>query len=103
MVQSKHETVYFGDKEKLYRDVLERAYAELRVGEQALNLAQLPPFQAIEKFILFSFDFLLKHPYFVPLLNDENLHKARHIKSLNAWHNYMCSCATRLVAHWSAD
>jgi AcrR family transcriptional regulator len=71
---------YFGDKENLYAEVLERAYGELRVGEQALNLDMLAPDEAIRRFIEFNFDFLVEHHYFVALLNDENLHKARHIK-----------------------
>ncbi len=71
---------YFGDKEKLYASVLEQAYEELRSAEQALNLDDLLPKEAIEKFIKFSFDFLVEHKYFVSLLNDENLHEARHIK-----------------------
>jgi len=71
---------YFGDKESLYAEVLEQAYGELRVGEQALNLDVLAPDKAIERFIEFNFDYLVEHPYFVSLLNDENLHKARHIK-----------------------
>ncbi len=71
---------YFGDKEKLYANVLEQAYEELRTAEQALNLDDLSPKEAIEKFIKFSFDFLVEHKYFVSLLNDENLHEAKHIK-----------------------
>jgi len=71
---------YFGDKEKLYAQVLEAAYSELRVGEQALELNELKPKQAIERFIEFNFDYLVEHPYFVSLLNDENLHEARHIR-----------------------
>ncbi len=71
---------YFGDKEKLYARVLEAAYGELRVGEQELELDSLPPARAIERFIEFNFDYLVEHPYFVSLLNDENLHGARHIR-----------------------
>jgi len=71
---------YFGDKDSLYAEVLEQAYGELRIGEHALDLDNLTPQAAIERFIEFNFDYLVDHPYFVALLNDENLHKARHIK-----------------------
>jgi TetR/AcrR family transcriptional regulator len=71
---------YFGDKESLYAEVLEQAYADLRVGEQGLDLDQFPPREALERFIEFNFDYLAEHRYFVALLNDENIHKARHIK-----------------------
>jgi AcrR family transcriptional regulator len=70
---------YFSDKETLYAEVLERAYAEIRVGEQELDLASLPPRAAMRRFIEFTFDYLVEHRYFVALLNDENVHKARHI------------------------
>jgi len=71
---------YFGDKESLYAEVIGRAYAELRVGEQALDLDTLPPRAAMVRFIEFTFDYLVEHQYFVSLLNDENIHKARHIR-----------------------
>ncbi len=71
---------YFGDKESLYVEVIERAYADLRTSEQALHLDKLPPRAAMIRFIEFTFDYLVEHQYFVALLNDENIHKARHIR-----------------------
>lgn len=71
---------YFGDKESLFTEVIERAYGELRLGEQALALDALPPRDAMVRFIEFTFDHLVEHKYFVALLNDENIHKARHIR-----------------------
>lgn len=71
---------YFKDKERLYEQVLLRAYEALRAGEQELHLDAIPPLDAIRKLIEFNFDFLVAHPEFVRLLNDENLHKARHLK-----------------------
>ncbi|NOZ32469.1 MAG: TetR/AcrR family transcriptional regulator [Alphaproteobacteria bacterium] len=71
---------YFGDKESLYAEVIERAYADLRLGEQALELDRFSPREAMERFIEFNFDYLAEHRYFVALLNDENIHKARHIR-----------------------
>lgn len=71
---------YFGDKESLYAEVLARAYAEIRVGEQALQLDRLAPRAAMVRFIEFTFDYLIEHRDFVALLNDENTHQARHIK-----------------------
>lgn len=71
---------YFGSKESLYAEVLEQAYADIRIGEQALDLESLPPRQAMLRFIEFTFDYLVENRYFVALLNDENMHKARHVK-----------------------
>lgn len=70
---------YFGNKEELYVEVLERAYADIRVGEQELALDALPPREAMRHFVEFTFDYLVENRYFVALLNDENIHKARHI------------------------
>lgn len=71
---------YFGDKEGLYCAVLNRAYEEIRASENELDLAALPPTAAMERFIGFTFDYLTENRYFVALLNDENIHKARHVR-----------------------
>ncbi len=71
---------YFRDKERLYTEVLHRAYVEIRNGEQHLDLDNLPPREAMERFIRFNFDYFVEHRYFVALLNDENVHRARHVK-----------------------
>jgi TetR/AcrR family transcriptional regulator len=71
---------YFQDKDRLYAAVLEEAYREIRLRENALDLDALDPERAMETFIRFNFDFLVKNRHFVALLNDENLHKARHIR-----------------------
>ncbi len=70
---------YFGDKENLYCAVLNHAYEEIRARENELDLASLAPVAAMERFIGFTFDYLTENRYFVALLNDENIHKARHI------------------------
>ncbi len=67
---------YFGDKDGLYSAVLKRSYAEIRTGEQKLNLESLPPADAMKRFIEFSFDHMVAHQHFVALLGDENTHKA---------------------------
>lgn len=71
---------YFGDKETLFEKVLEQAYADIRSGESRINLKELSPRDAIEKFIRYNFDFIKENRYFVALLNDENLHLARHLE-----------------------
>lgn len=71
---------YFDDKERLYATVLEQAYRDIRARESALDLDVLPPEAAMERFVRFNFDFLVENRHFVALLNDENLHRARHIR-----------------------
>src|SRR4030088_2242679 len=70
---------YFGDKDALYLAVLEWVYEEIRAQERRLNLAGLPPQQAIKRLIEASFDHLAAHPDFIVLLNDENRGGARHV------------------------
>src|SRR5438874_13735412 len=72
---------YFGDKDALYLAVLEWVYEEIRAQERKLNLAGLPPDQAIQKLIESSFDYLDLHPEFSVQLNDQQLSRARHVRA----------------------
>ncbi len=71
---------YFGDKESLYEKVLEQAYIDKRKGEDDLELSAMPARDAMEKFIGYSFEFVRQNREFVSLVNDENLHLARHLE-----------------------
>jgi len=71
---------YFGGKDDLFLAVLERAYERIRAEEQALHLEGLPPADAIRRLIEFTWDYFLRHPEFITLLNTENLHRAVHVK-----------------------
>lgn len=71
---------YFGSKEALFRAVLEDAYVGIRTAEQQLELDQLPPRDALEKLVSFTWQYYLANPEFIRLVNSENLHQARHIK-----------------------
>lgn len=97
---------YFDDKETLYQHVLLRAYEALREGEQHLHLDAIPPIDAIRKLIEFNFDFLVSHPHFVRLLNDENLHKARHLKGsqiLQQRHARLGDMLSKLIRRGNED
>lgn len=72
---------HFGDKDGLYRAVLEGAYADIRARERALDLAMLTPAAAMEVLVGFTFDYLVENPAFVALLSDENTHLAEHLKN----------------------
>ncbi len=71
---------YFGNKEKLFQSVLEAAYVHIRTAEQKLDLDRLPPREALEKLVRFTWDYYLKNPEFITLVNSENLHRAKHLK-----------------------
>lgn len=71
---------YFGNKEGLYLAVLEAAYDRARGSEQRLDLERLPPAEAVRRLVEYTFDSFVKDRTFIHLLNNENLHKARHLK-----------------------
>jgi AcrR family transcriptional regulator len=71
---------YFGNKDDLFCAVLEANYAHKRDSERALALEQEEPVEAISKLIALTWDYYLKHPEFLTLLNSANLHQAVHIK-----------------------
>ena len=71
---------YFGNKDDLFCAVLEANYAHKRESEKALELEQEEPIEAIRKLIALTWDYYLKHPEFLTLLNSANLHQAKHLK-----------------------
>jgi AcrR family transcriptional regulator len=75
---------YFGSKEELFQAVLEDAYADIRSAELKLNLDHLSPEDAIVALTTHTWNYYLKNPEFMTLVNSENLHKARHVKKIGA-------------------
>jgi AcrR family transcriptional regulator len=71
---------YFGNKEDLFLAVLEETYARIRGEERQLHLAEVDPREAIRRLVHFTWDYYLRHPEFLTLLNSENLHQARHLR-----------------------
>lgn len=71
---------YFGSKEDLFQVVLESAYLDIRQAEQKLRLNEMEPAEALERLVRFTWDYYLKHPEFIRLVNSENLHRAQHLK-----------------------
>lgn len=71
---------YFESKDLLFQHVLEAAYLDIRNAEQQLKLDQLPPMEALEKLVRFTWNYYLKNPEFITLVNSENLHRAKHLK-----------------------
>jgi AcrR family transcriptional regulator len=71
---------YFGDKERLFLAVLEGVYARIRSAEQQLSLLDAAPAESVRRLIEFTWDYYVKHPEFITLLNSENLHRGRHLR-----------------------
>lgn len=64
---------YFGDKDDLYAAALREAYVQIREGERTLNLSDLDPRAAIAALVSFTLDHFIEKPWFVSMLNTENL------------------------------
>ncbi|WP_261530842.1 TetR/AcrR family transcriptional regulator [Burkholderia multivorans] len=77
---------YFKGKEELFQTVLEEVWTDIRTEEQKLALDHLPPVEAIRTLMTFTWEYYLKHPEFMSLVNSENLHRARHIKKSRRFH-----------------
>lgn len=71
---------YFGDKEGLFTAVLEKAYADIRETEQALDLAHMPPLDALTVLIRHTFDYHEAHPGLARLVASENALDASHLR-----------------------
>lgn len=70
---------YFGSKEGLYTEVLERAYTQIRAAEQEVDVEHLEPVAAIRRLAELTFDHQESHPDFSRLVAIENIHRAEHI------------------------
>ena len=71
---------HVGNKDALYLAVLEAEYEHIRASERSLNLSALAPLAAIRQLVSFTWQHYLDNPEFLALLNNENLHRARHLK-----------------------
>ncbi|HEX4882826.1 MAG TPA: TetR/AcrR family transcriptional regulator [Casimicrobiaceae bacterium] len=97
---------YFGAKEALYLAALEAAYERIRGEEQQLDLAHLPPEQALRELVAFTWRYFLAHPEFMSLLNTENLYRARHLKrsrKIRALHSPLVSTLSSLLERGARD
>ncbi|NQZ32991.1 MAG: TetR family transcriptional regulator [Oceanospirillaceae bacterium] len=72
---------YFGDKEGLYRKVIDKAYQDMREGEAKLNLDVSDPVAAMRKLIKFTFEHHAEQQDFIRLVMIENIHRAKHLAS----------------------
>ena len=71
---------YFGNKEMIYRLVLEEAYAKFRAAEAKLEIEHDPPLLALRRLMEFTWDYYIANPELISLVSTENLHKARFLQ-----------------------
>ena len=70
---------YFGGKDGLYLAVLEKAYADIRAIEAALELDMLDPVDALRRVIDQTFENDDSHTDFVRLVTIENINQGKHL------------------------
>jgi AcrR family transcriptional regulator len=75
---------YFGSKEQLYLEVLEKLYGDIRHTEGNLHLAELEPVLGISRLVEFTFDHHDRNVDFVRIVCNENLHKGEYVKRSDA-------------------
>ena len=72
---------YFGSKDALYLEVLERIYADLRARQQDEDLRELPPVEGMKRLVSNTFDHFVDTPDLIRLMSIENIHYAEHLKN----------------------
>ena len=75
---------YFGSKEQLYVEVLEKLYGDIRSTENRLHLIELEPREAIRRLVEFTFDHHDRNVDFVRIVSIENIHNAEYVKQSDA-------------------
>lgn len=97
---------YFGSKEKVYLEVLEHVYSEIRHAEGLLDLDHLEPTAAIRRIVEFTFTYYLEHEGFVRLVVAENQARGRHFrksKTMRSLNRPIIETLARVLARGQAD
>ncbi|QCR37737.1 TetR family transcriptional regulator [Nissabacter sp. SGAir0207] len=71
---------HFKNKETLYINVLEHVYSQIRQHEVGLNLATLPPAEALVRLVEASFNFHVQNADFIRIICMENMMRGRYIR-----------------------
>lgn len=87
---------YFSDKEGLYLRALEAAYAQVRDGEEQLDLEGLPPIEALKRLVAFTFDHHRRNPDFIRMVMIENVHHAQYLRESDVIQGLNKEAITRL-------
>lgn len=68
---------YFGDKEGLYIEVLDRVFGKMREAELSLDFSGVTPMRGVELITRFIWRYFVSNPEILSLLGTENLFQAR--------------------------
>lgn len=74
---------YFGDKDAVYAAALREAYVQIRRNEASLDYDAADPEAAIRSLVRFTMDHFRRNPWFIRMLNTENLLGGDTIRSLD--------------------
>lgn len=87
---------HYKTKENLYLQVIEYVYAAIRANEKSLNLATLPPVEALVHLVESNFDYHADHPDFIRIICMENMQRGRFIQQSAYLHDVNLSALTLL-------
>lgn len=73
---------YFGDKDQLYKAALKEAYVQIREGERSIDTDHMDPEDAIRALTLFTMDHFVQKPWFISMLNTENLRRGETVREI---------------------
>ncbi|NKB53152.1 MAG: TetR family transcriptional regulator [Rhizobiaceae bacterium] len=73
---------YFGDKDALYKAALKEAYVQIRAGEREIATEHMDPEEAIRKLVRFTMEHFVQKPWFITMLNTENLRKGETVREI---------------------
>ena len=74
---------YFGDKDAIYAAALREAYVQIREAEAELDLDALPVEEAIRTLVRFTMSHFWEKPWFITMLNTENLRGGDTVRDLH--------------------
>jgi TetR/AcrR family transcriptional regulator, upper aerobic nicotinate degradation pathway regulator len=72
---------YFGSKQGLYVAAIQEIYKQFNTAEAKLKLDYTKPVEALKEVSHFIWKYYQKHPEFITLLNNENLHRGEFIST----------------------
>ena len=74
---------YFGDKDALYKAALKEAYIQIRAGEREIATEHMDPEEAIRKLARFTMEHFVRKPWFISMLNTENLRMGKTVREID--------------------
>lgn len=74
---------YFGNKDAVYAAALREAYVQIRDGEEELHLESFSPSEAIRRLVHFTMQHFWEKPWFISMLNTENLRRGETVQDLH--------------------